>query len=221
MGRDSWRIRLVVSCLAILGWAVLSQAVHAQGGPPQRGPRPGWNPGMMNGPQAALSGQLQSLQQMLSNMEVDPSDPTAVLAMKDQLGLTKKQIHTLEKIIKNARKQTSTLLTPEQMQQMQVLGTAAAAVKNMAPMMQNNGPPGHQGNGPPGNGPPGNGPPGNGPPGNQGNGPPGNQGNGPPGNGPPGNQGNGPPGNGPPGNPGNGPPGNGPPGNQGNAPPGQ
>lgn len=197
MRSDAWRIRMVVSCLAVLGWAALSQLAYAQMGPPPRGPGPGGNPGMMNGPQAAMAGQLQSLGQMLSNMEIDPSDPTAVLAMKDQLGLTKKQIHTLEKIIKNARKQTSSLLTPEQMQQMQSTATAAAAVKNMAPMMRNNGP----GKGPPGNGPPGNGPPGNGPPGNgpPGNGPPGNQGNGPPGNGPPGNQGNGPPGNGPPG----------------------
>ena len=55
-----------------------------------------------------MAGQLQSLGQMLSNMEIDPSDPTAVLAMEDKLGLTKKQIRTLEKIIKNARKQTST-----------------------------------------------------------------------------------------------------------------
>lgn len=171
MLRDVWRIRMAVSCLAVLGWAVFSQAAHAQGGPPQRGPWPGGNPGMMNGP---LAGQLQSLGQMLSKMEVDPSDPTAVLAMKDQLGLTKKQIHTLEKIVKQARKQTSALLTPEQMQQMQSMATAAGAVKNMAPMMRNNGPGGGPGNGPPGNGPPGNGPPGNGPPGNHDNGPPGN-----------------------------------------------
>ncbi len=139
-------------------------------------------PRMMNGPQATMVGQLQSLGQMLSNLEIDPSDPTAVLAAKDQLGLSKKQIHTLERIIKQARKQTSSLLTPEQTQKMQSLTAAAAAAKNAAQMMQNNGPgrmPGNMGSG---NGPPGNGP-GNGPPGK---GPPGNQGDGPPGNGPPG-----------------------------------
>jgi hypothetical protein len=69
-------------------------------------------------------------QKLMMNMQIDPSDPAAVLALKDQIGLTAQQTRNLESALSRVRKQTATILTKEQKQQLQSLLGAAAAAKS-------------------------------------------------------------------------------------------
>ena len=52
--------------------------------------------------------------QMQMNMEVSPSDPSAILALKDQLQLTTDQATELQAISKEARTKAAAVLNPDQ-----------------------------------------------------------------------------------------------------------
>ncbi len=80
---------------------------------------------------------------MMMNMEVKPTDPAALLALKDKLELTEEQIDRLEKIREQAREQTEGLLTAEQKKQLEPLqkmpGTCMAMHQEMMQKMMQKG----------------------------------------------------------------------------------
>lgn len=80
---------------------------------------------------------------MMMSMEVKPTDPAALLALKDKLELTDEQIGRLEKIREQAREQTDGLLTAEQKKQLEPLkkmpGTCMAMHQEMMQKMMQKG----------------------------------------------------------------------------------
>ena len=83
----------------------------------------GQGQGMMSGMgqgQCMKSGSSQGMGQTTVNQ----NDPQAVLALKDEIGLTADQIKRLEKMAGNGRKQAAPLLTREQKQKLKKLPAA-------------------------------------------------------------------------------------------------
>jgi len=132
----------VGACMLLL--ALGPTLLHAQG-PSQRPGmmggmhgRPGMGgmgggPGMMGG-----MGQGQGMMGgMASNSRIDQNDPQALLALKDEIALTQKQVQALEKMAKAGRKQAAQVLTKEQKKKLQELaGTADTARGRHGPMMK-------------------------------------------------------------------------------------
>jgi hypothetical protein len=101
----------------------------------------GGGPGMMGGMQGAGDQAMMARRQMMMNMPMDPLDPAVVLALKDQLGLTPKQVATIQKALATARQQVAAALKPEQKQLLQ----AAFAGAGGAEMGKPDQPPGQMG----------------------------------------------------------------------------
>ena len=126
----------------------------AQGGcPGNRGMNRGGSPGMMGGKgsQQGMMGQMgqgrggmggmrgqsnmAQHQGMMANMRMDPNDPAAVLAHKDDLSLTKQQVQRLERMLKSGKKHAAPLLSKEQKKKLQELaGTQDLARAKQRPM---------------------------------------------------------------------------------------
>jgi hypothetical protein len=102
------------------------------GGPGMMGGM-GGGPGMMGG-----MGQGQGMMNgKPRNSRIDQNDPQALLALKDDLALTQKQVQSLEKMAKAGRKQAAQVLTKEQKKKLQELaGTADTARGRHGPMMK-------------------------------------------------------------------------------------
>jgi hypothetical protein len=78
--------------------------------------------GMMGGKgQKDGAAPMMDRQQLLQDMQIGPSDPAAVLAVKDQINLTPQQVRSLENALSRVRKQTDAILTKAQRQQLQSL----------------------------------------------------------------------------------------------------
>ena len=74
-------------------------------------------------------------QGMMANMRMDPNDPAAVLAHKDDLSLTKQQVQRLERMLKSGKMHAAPLLSKEQKKKFQELaGTQAPARDTQRPM---------------------------------------------------------------------------------------
>ena len=116
--------------------AMMGQGMTGQGMMGQR-MSGGMGPGMIGGGQGGAgaatgtdaAATTAAAQQLLTDLQLSPTDPAAVLAAKDKLGLTTQQVRRLQKIISQARKQTEALLSDAQKQQLAPLAGAADAVK--------------------------------------------------------------------------------------------
>ena len=142
---------------AVICSAALPSTGFAQGGPPGNG---GPNGGMMGGPPGMMG------QGPPPRFQVDPYDPSHVMALRNELQLTDKQLAPLGKILLQGQQQTERLLTKAQKKKLQSLGAGPGMGGGMGPNM---GPPRGPGGGPPGFNPGGRGgpPPGFNPGGNQ------------------------------------------------------
>jgi hypothetical protein len=68
--------------------------------------------------------------QILTKIDGKPTDPAALLAMGDQLGLTDRQIDKLERILASARSKAEQVLTRQQPEELRKLNkTPHAALK--------------------------------------------------------------------------------------------
>jgi len=66
---------------------------------------------------------------------MDPNDPAAVLAHKDDLSLTKQQVQRLERMLKSGKMHAAPLLSKEQKKKFQELaGTQTPAGDTQRPM---------------------------------------------------------------------------------------
>jgi hypothetical protein len=156
---------------AVVFWSAIPSTGFAQGGPMGRG---GPNGGMMGNP-PGMMGQGPPPGGPPPRMHVDPYDPNHVMALKNELQLTDKQLTRLGKILSQSQQLTEKLLTKEQKKKLQSLGSGPGMGGGMGGGMGPNmgppgGPPGGPGGGPPGFNQGGRGgpPPGFNPGGNQG-----------------------------------------------------
>ncbi len=72
---------------------------------------------------------------MMMAMEVEPTDPAALLAVAQQLELTPQQAEGLEKILANARAEAEEVLEPEQREQLRGLADLPSTHMGMHRMM--------------------------------------------------------------------------------------
>jgi hypothetical protein len=119
----------------MMGQGMMGQGVSGGMGPNQT--MGGMGPGMIGGGQGGAgaaagtdaAATTAAAQQLLTDLQLSPTDPAAVLAAKDKLGLTTQQVRRLQKIISQARKQTEALLSDAQKQQLAPLAGATDPVK--------------------------------------------------------------------------------------------
>ncbi len=115
-----------------MGQGAMGQGAMRQGG---MGGGQGMGQGM-NGGQGRMD-----RQQLLANMQVNPCDPAAALAVKDKINLTPMQVKNLQKALARIRRQTEQILTADQRQQLETLiGPADAPPAKQLPPMRK-GPP--------------------------------------------------------------------------------
>ena len=128
---------------AVMLWSAVPLCALAQVGPPGGG---GPGGGMMGGP-PGMMGQGPPFGGPPPRQQVDPYDPSHVMALKNELQLTDKQLTRLGKILLQSQQLTEKLLTKEQKKKLQSLGPGSAGGGGMGPNM---GPPRGPGGGPPG-----------------------------------------------------------------------
>lgn len=144
MPKRAWFASAAGLAAAAVFWSAVPTTGFAQGGP-LGGGRP--NGGMMGNP-PGMMGQGPPPGGPPPGMRVDPYDPGHVMALKNELQLTDKQLTRLGKILLQSQQQTEKLLTKEQKRKLQSLGFGSGMGGGMGPNMM--GPPGGPGGGPPG-----------------------------------------------------------------------
>lgn len=73
---------------------------------------------------------------MMMNMEVQPTDPAALLAVGKQLRLSKRQTEKLQNILETARAEAKDLLKPDQQEKLEGVGELPATHKGMHKKMK-------------------------------------------------------------------------------------
>lgn len=108
---------------------------HAAHHPPQKAAEHAdaaqGQPGMMQG----MSEPMKLKCQMMMKMEVKATDPAALVAVQDQLGLTDEQTAAIKDLQAKTREATNAILTDEQRQKLQELGELPATHMAMHQMM--------------------------------------------------------------------------------------
>ena len=81
---------------------------------------------------------------MMMRAAIDPQDPAALLALKDDLGLTDEQTDKLQAIVQETRQQAAAVLTPAQKEKLKGLADAPGTMMDMCRrMMGGHGAAGH------------------------------------------------------------------------------
>ena len=72
---------------------------------------------------------------MVTHTEIMPTDPAAMIAMKDKIMLTPEQMGKLDAIVKKAREEAAMVLTAEQSDMVKGMATSPATMMDMRAMM--------------------------------------------------------------------------------------
>ena len=78
-----------------------------------------------------MSGPAMLRCQIMMRLEVTPDDPAAILALKDELGLTDEQVGQLDTILAEAREKANAVLTPEQQEKLEGLDDTPSTMMEM------------------------------------------------------------------------------------------
>ena len=89
----------------------------------------------MRGPGQHESKPMMMRTRMLMSMHVNPFDPNAVLALKDQLNLTDEQVKQLDDIASTAREKVQALLSSDQQAELKTLDKTPDTSMAMHAMM--------------------------------------------------------------------------------------
>lgn len=128
-----WLFTTAMTTSLILSLAIL---VHAQGQEHRHEPgRQGPHRHMMEG--EGMHGRMMGHMRMMMNTEIDPRDPTALLANRESLELTEGQAEQLQALVERTRREAAGLLNENQRQQLEQLPQQPRSMRQMhGQMMQ-------------------------------------------------------------------------------------
>lgn len=110
-----WLFTTAMTTSLILSLAMM---VHAQGQEHRHEPgRQGPHRHMMEG--EGMHGRMMGHMRMMMNTEIDPRDPTALLAGRESLELTEDQVEQLQALVEQTRREAAGLLNENQRQQLE------------------------------------------------------------------------------------------------------
>jgi hypothetical protein len=122
------------------------------------GGQAGMQPGQGMGPMQGMMGDaamqnmpepMRMRMRMMMDMQMDEHDPACLLAVKDDLGLTREQILALNKILADARRQAAALMTSPQRDKLRGLAKTPSTGRQMQRHMMQGGQGMQRGNQPP------------------------------------------------------------------------
>jgi len=117
------------------------QGMQATPAAPEKGTTQGWGccpmVGAKGGPAAGgmMSGPMMMRCRMMMGAELTLADPSAVLALGEELGLSKEQVTKLQGIVARARNEAEAVLTADQRKKLAQVPAAPASMMQMCQRM--------------------------------------------------------------------------------------